>query len=178
LRKLDALSCPLSDLEPLRGLPLESFICTSPSVHDLEPLRGAPCTRIELVSFGGTSLDPLRGMPCETLIFSTCSHFENLEPLRGMPCTSLTLTRCDKVANLEPLRGMALKFLNIRETAVRDLSPLADMPLVELHFEAKKIDRGIEVLRGMQSLKTISPNGPALAPAEFWRRYDAGEFKK
>ena len=95
-----------------------------------------------------------------------------------MPCTSLTLFRCGKVANLEPLCGMPLTFLNIRETAVRDLSPLADVPLVELHFEAKKIDRGFEVLRDMKSLKKIAPNGPTLSPAEFWRQYDAGEFKK
>ena len=95
-----------------------------------------------------------------------------------MPCTSLTLYRCGKVSNLEPLRGMPLTFLNIQATAVTDLSPLADMPLVELRFDAKNIDSGINVLRGMKSLKKINPNGPTISPDEFWRRYDAGEFKK
>jgi serine/threonine protein kinase len=178
LRKLDAYTCPVSDLEPLRGLPLESVICHCSSIRDLEPLRGAPCTHLELWSFAGTSLDPLRGMPCETLNLTSGTNFENLEPLRGMPCTSLTLSQSRKVANLEPLRGMPLKFLQIRKTAVRDLSPLADMPLVDLHFDLNNIDRGIEVLRDMQSLKKITATGTTLTPTEFWRQYDAGEFKK
>ncbi|MDA0589410.1 MAG: hypothetical protein O2820_26865 [Planctomycetota bacterium] len=179
LRKLDAYGCPLSDLGPLSGLPLESFVCTSPSVHDLEPLRGAPGTLLALVSFAGTSLDPLRGMPCGTLSFIACNNIENLEPLHGMPCTSLSFDRCGKVSSLEPLRGMPLAYLNIQGTAVRDLSPLADMPLVELRFEVKEINRGLDVLRGMQSLTKLAPEGyPTISPAEFWRRYDAGEFKK
>ena len=74
---------------------------------------------------------------------------------------------------------MPLTFLDIQGTAAKDLSPLADMPLVELRFNVKNIDRGLDVLKGMQSLTKLAPEGyPTISPADFWRRYDAGEFKK
>ena len=36
--------------------------------------------------------------------------------------------------------------------------------------------QGLETLRTMKTLKIIGTN-KAYSPAEFWKRYDAGEFK-
>ena len=40
------------------------------------------------------------------------------------------------------------------------------------------IKTGMEVLRQMESLKRINfYGGPDMSPDEFWKKYDAGEFK-
>jgi hypothetical protein len=47
------------------------------------------------------------------------------------------------------------------------------MPLAEISFVPKNITSGIDVLRQIKSLTRI--NG--LPPAEFWKNYEAGEYK-
>jgi BspA type Leucine rich repeat region (6 copies) len=57
------------------------------------------------------------------------------------------------------------------------LSPLQGMPLEEIQLTPKKITRGLDILRGMKSLKTIGIGWKQAWPAaEFWARYDRGEF--
>ena len=54
------------------------------------------------------------------------------------------------------------------------------MSLTEVRLSPRYITRGIGVLRQMKSLKTIGIDwmGNVRWPAEeFWKRYDAGEFK-
>ena len=69
-------------------------------------------------------------------------------------------------------------------SGITDLSPLQSMQLEDLRLTPKNITQGLEVLRGMKSLKTIGLAGPSLGgrqswpAAEFWTRYDKGEFKK
>jgi hypothetical protein len=42
----------------------------------------------------------------------------------------------------------------------------------------KHVTRGLDVLRQMKTIKTIGINGyKKLPPGEFWKKYDAGEFK-
>lgn len=73
---------------------------------------------------------------------------------------------------------MPLKIL-IDGTSVKDLTALKGMNLETFRFYPKQITKGIEVLRSMKSLKTIIADpGPITGTAaEFWKRYDAGEFK-
>jgi hypothetical protein len=53
------------------------------------------------------------------------------------------------------------------------------MKLQQLIFTPRNVTSGIVVLRSMKSLKLIDTDWPPNAkPAEFWKRYDAGEFKK
>jgi hypothetical protein len=41
----------------------------------------------------------------------------------------------------------------------------------------KNLTRGVDLLRGMESLTTIGiDHGKLLPAAEFWERYDKGEF--
>ena len=77
-------------------------------------------------------------------------------------------------------RGMALTSIDLRRCGqVSDLTPLKGMPLEVIHLAApKNITKGLDILRGMQSLKTIGIVGDKAWPvAEFWERYDKGEFK-
>jgi hypothetical protein len=61
------------------------------------------------------------------------------------------------------------------------LSPLEGRNLTEINFTPMNITKGMDVIRQMKSLKTIGI-GPGdkdkFPPAEFWKKYDAGEFNK
>jgi Leucine-rich repeat (LRR) protein len=82
-------------------------------------------------------------------------------------------------AGLANFKGICLKNLRINNTGVTDLSPLQGMPLEEIYLTPKNIVKGLEILRDMKSLKTIGIRGGAVWPAaEFWERFDKGEFKE
>ena len=69
--------------------------------------------------------------------------------------------------------------LEIYNTAITDLTPLQGMPLDEIRLTPKNITRGLDMLRDMKSLKTIGIDYDRFWPtAEFWERYDKGEFKE
>jgi Leucine-rich repeat (LRR) protein len=142
------------------------------------------------------------------LTFLHCggSNVSDLSPLNGMPLTNLNcagtkvsdaslnqINRCHdlrlivlsetQVSDL----GLAhlkdhnnLKRLMLQGTRVSDLSPLADMPLEEIRLTPKNISKkGLDLLRHMKSLKTIGTDWNQGWPAaEFWARYDKGEFTK
>jgi hypothetical protein len=84
------------------------------------------------------------------------------------------------VRDLELLKGMPLKKLSIfQKPGVTDLSPLQGMELEEIYLTPKNITQGLDSLRDMKSLKTIGIEYDQAWPAaEFWERYDKGEFKE
>ena len=55
----------ISDLEPLRGMPLEEFHCGNTAVGDLEPLSGMPLRVLLGYNTSIADLSPLRGMQIE-----------------------------------------------------------------------------------------------------------------
>lgn len=144
----------LSDLSPLRGMELTTLHCGWTQVGDLAPVQGMPLTSITIFATSVAELWPLRGMKLEIVDLAGC-----------------------QVADLSPLKDMPLKSFNCIESAISDLSPLAGMKLTELTFSPAKITKGIEIIRKMESLKTIvTPDGKKLPADEFWKKYDAGEF--
>jgi Leucine-rich repeat (LRR) protein len=82
-------------------------------------------------------------------------------------------------AGLAEFKGVPLRQLGIDRTSVTDLTLLEGMPLEHITLTPKTITRGLDVLRDVKSLKTIGINWQqSWAPAEFWERYDKGEFKE
>ena len=82
-------------------------------------------------------------------------------------------------AGLAHFKGMPLRLLRIYNTEITDLTPLQGMPLEDIHLTPKNITRGLDILRAMKSLKTIGIEwNQAWPAAEFWERYDKGEFKE
>jgi len=69
--------------------------------------------------------------------------------------------------------GMPLTTLSCQSTRVSDLTPLRGMRLENVSLSPTHIAKGIEVLRQMKTIRSIN----RMRPAEFWRKYDAGEFK-
>jgi hypothetical protein len=81
-------------------------------------------------------------------------------------------------AGLAHLKGMSLTVLWIYNTGITDLTFLQGMPLEDIRLTPKHITRGLDILRDMKSLKTIGIGyNRAWPAAEFWERYDKGEFK-
>ena len=204
LSSLNLNNCTqLQDLSPLKGMKLTSLsvagIFGGTQVQDLEPLRGMPLTTLRL-GVKVRDLSPLQGMPLDSLDMIGATQVGDLSPLRGMPLTWLNLIHSTQVRDLGPLRGMKLTFLHIGFTQVRDLEPLRGMPLKKLllnethvtdlkpletmqldlfRLTPKNITTGMDVIRQMKSLKTIDSSETQSWPAaEFWKRYDAGEFGK
>jgi hypothetical protein len=97
-----------------------------------------------------------------------------------MKLTELGLPPATTDKDLFTLKGMPLKSLTLAGTAVDDLTPLQGMKLESVVFTPQSITRGLDVLRQMKTLQTIGVQEvwqiwPA---AEFWKKYDAGDFKK
>lgn len=53
------------------------------------------------------------------------------------------------------------------------------MPLEQVGFTPRTIQKGIEVVRNLATLKEIALNNADwMSPAEFWKKCDAGKFKQ
>ena len=78
--------------------------------------------------------------------------------------------------------GLAIldkKSILLADTGIIDLAPLQGMLLEDIRLTPKNITKGLDVLRDMNSLKTIGVHWDRAWPAaEFWERYDKGEFKE
>jgi hypothetical protein len=190
----------MSDLSPLQDMPLtELWICGCPQVEDFRPLKGLKLTKLNLTGTKMSDLSLLQGMPLTWLSLQSCP-VRDLKLLQGLPLTSLILSHCDQVEDLSPLKGLALNSLFVPNTKVSNLEPLKDMPLKHLYVDAPgvtdltplrgmqlellcwtpgNITKGLDIIRDMKSLQTIGPEHYTTWPAaEFWKRYDMGEFKK
>ncbi|MFC1462532.1 SUMF1/EgtB/PvdO family nonheme iron enzyme [Verrucomicrobiota bacterium] len=156
----DLSNTGVTDIAPLKGLPLRSLMLSSTSVSDLSPLRGMPLTRLGLMS-----------MPALT----------DLTPLRGMQLTQLTIS-ASPVRDIMPLRGMPLKSLRMMYVRVQDLNPLRGMPLTILSVSPKYVKKGMDAVRGIKSLRLVATNADEWTKrqtaARFWRNYDAGLYGK
>ncbi len=118
----------LDDINPLKGLKLESIEITGHPIHDLDPLRGMPLTSIGVWPWHGDDLSPLRGMKLRNVNVGGGNILRDLEPLRGMPL-EMACFNFTKVEDISPLQGMPLRRLEIQNTNVTDLTPLASAPL-------------------------------------------------
>jgi Leucine-rich repeat (LRR) protein len=154
------------------------------NVTDISPVRAL--VGLRFLIFGGlienkselTDLSPLKGTKLTDLSFFR-THVSDLSPLRGMPLTRLNCGST-KISDLSPLRGMPLTDLVFDGTSVTDVSPLEGMKLNRVVLTPKDITKGMDVIRQMNSLTTIGLRGDRdqFPPAEFWKKYDAGEFNK
>jgi hypothetical protein len=161
LRRLDAsglwdnaakmeMRSGLRDLEPLRGMKLESLVLHHTNITDLEPLRDMKLDVLDIGSTKVTDLAPLRGMPLKRLVVAW-TLVRDLSVLEGMPLTEL---RCGN-------------------TNVTDFSPLKKPPLRTLHadLDPKKHRDLILSLKSLESINDVSAAdflkpGDRPAPAE------------
>jgi serine/threonine protein kinase/Leucine-rich repeat (LRR) protein len=174
----------ISDLSPLKGLKLTTLtMCTNP-ISDLSPLQGMKLTFLHAGATKVSDLSPLNGMPL-THLNCAGTNVSDAGLAQIKDCQSLVLLSLDNTqvsdAGLAHLKGMKnLKRLFLVRTRASDLSPLSEMPLEEIHLTPRNISKkGLDVLRNMKSLKNIGTDWNQVWPAaEFWARYEKGEFAK
>jgi hypothetical protein len=155
----------VTNLAPVKGMPLTTLTCASTGIKNLAPLEGKPLRNLECAQTQIVDLAPLKGMP---LHYFGCSgtKVSDLTPLRNMPLSYLDICGTS-VADLSPLRGMPVGILNCGVTRVPDLSPLRGMPLTKLYLNNTPVG-DLEPLRGMR-LEALYCNSTAvkeLSPLE------------
>jgi hypothetical protein len=146
------------------------------------------CKNLTFLSLGGTGVSDaglIHFRDCKDLTYlnlgwtnagdAGVTHFQGCKGLNEL---DLAGTKVGD-AGLTSFKGMPLKSLWIFKTDVTDLTPFQGMPLEEIRLTPKSITRGLEILRDMKGLKTIGVESNQSWPAaEFWERYDKGEFKE
>jgi len=61
---------------------------------------------------------------------------------------------------------------------ISDLSPLKGMNLMSLSFTPRNVTNGIDIIRNMPTLQYLGTNNfDYMPPADFWEKFDAGEFE-
>ena len=147
--RLNISGVPVTDLEPLRGIPLTNLWMEFTQVRDLSPLTGMPLHELRVTESPVTDLSPLQGMSLKGLRLTRCKQVRDLSPLAGMPLTSLSIVGT-AVTDLSPLAGAPLQFLYATSTRISDLSPLKGMKLEIVTFGGLESGiSNIDVLRGM-----------------------------
>jgi serine/threonine protein kinase len=182
LTSLNLDACPVKDLTPLQGMALRSLVLSHhPFKLDWTPFQGMPLNQLDISQMAfPPNLQTIRGFPVTSLNLMS-SDIEDLTPLQGLKLVSLNVSFCPRVTDLRPLRGMPLETVYLQKAGVRDLTPLEGMKLREVSLTPKTITRGLDVLRPMKTLGIIyvytGPDPLRLVPADFWKKYDAGEFR-
>jgi internalin A len=202
LMMLDLQACPVSDISALEGMPLielyldgtavedlsplagmnslKKLYIDKSNVKDLSPLKGLPIQELNAVATRVSDISALKGMPLQ-MLWLTDLPVKDIAALAGSPLVSVTLHRT-KVEDLGPLAQTRIQRIHIGETPVMDLTPLAGLPLTRLVFDPDKIQKGIDGIRGITTMAEIGTKfeedlNTLLPPAQFWSKYDAGEFK-
>lgn len=203
LLMIDLQGCPVEDISVLKGMPLvELFLdktnvedlsalsgnttlrkiyLNETNVKDLAPLKGMPLEELNLVGARAEDITPLAGMPLK-MLWLTGLPVSDISPLATTPIQSLTLHRT-KVDNLQPLATLSsLQRLHVGETPVKDLTPISRLPLTRLVFTPATVEKGVEAVRQIPSLQQMGVDfendmSTLMPPAQFWSKFDAGEFK-
>ena len=195
--QLDLSNSDITDLSPLKGMPLVSLNLAQTQIEDISPLEGFPLVTLDLTQTQVSDLSVLSKLPLQNLVLGA-TLVRDLGPLKYRPLNRLDVSYT-KVRDLTPLKTMPLIRLDLRGTEVSDLAVLRDMPLKMLLLEGcasvkdfspladcKQLElltvpltaRGLESLRQLPKLKRLAVALPeegwerATTPEEFWQAYD------
>ncbi len=180
LKELYLEETSVADISPLAGMPLEKLYLSRTQVADLSPLNGMQLDELNLVGTPLTDISPLKEVEFRTL-WIPGTKITDLSPLAGKSFLSLDV-HDTPVSDLSPLSGNdSLRRLHIAGTNVTDLTPLAGLQLERLVLSPSRIEKGLDVIRNMTSLKALDTSfdgdAPVKSPEEFWQLFDAGDFE-
>jgi hypothetical protein len=179
LERLDLENVPVTDIGVLSGMPLKVLKMQKSKVTDFAVLGSLRLEQLNVLDlpFADSDLLFVRESPLETIWLAGTK----VTDLSGLPLSGLKSLDIERtaVSSLVPLSGsLQLVRLNIAESAVTDVTALQGLRLQRITLSPERITAGMEVLRGMDSLKQIqtSINEP-MSAADFWKRYDLGVYK-
>ena len=174
------------DLSPLESCRLSSLnIERCIGITNLAPLKGMPLRFLRMYACPGiASLEPLKGAPLRDLDLGLNPNIDNLSPLQDMKLHDLRFDNCPHIKDISVIRGMPLKFLSLFGCpGIQDYSPLEGLKLETLYFSPHLLsDREIAIVRNMKSLRKIGTSWndyrKEMSPGDFWKKYDAGDYRK
>ncbi|MBK8092153.1 MAG: protein kinase [Verrucomicrobiaceae bacterium] len=147
---------PLAALKDLDSLRLEYL-----KVGDISCLRGLKLVNLTIWDGEFNDLSVLQSHPLQTLCLRGIS-VSDFSVLKGKALQDLDLELCDRLSDLSFIKGMPLKILRVPRTKVRDLSPIAGLPLTELVCDPEaKLDAAL--IASVPTLKNIN-----LKPVSEW----------
>ncbi len=142
----------ISDISPLKGLPIEALDLEFSGVKDISPLRGMPLRKLDLLRSNVQDISPLRGMKFETLNLAG-TKVKDISALKGMPLKVLSLSGTG-IMDLKSLQGAPLSYLDLNGCKVSSLKPLAGMNLNTLKVYGANISNLYD-LTGMPISKLV-----------------------
>jgi len=150
------IDSPLA-LHPLARLErLEVLVMPDLSISDLEPLRSLPLLReLDISGTRVEELSPLAGKQLLRVLRARSTRVHDLEPLRGMPSLAILDVAHTPVADLAPIADLdALRELYLEGSNVADLTPL----LALAHLDALTVHEtpvdSLAVLRELRWFQT------------------------
>jgi Leucine-rich repeat (LRR) protein len=142
----------VSDLTPLRGLPIRGIDLYGNPVSDLEPLANLPLQAAYLEDTDVENLSALEGLSLQVLYLSNTT-VSDLSPLEGMPLRELNLVGTP-VKDLTPIADAPLQMLWLNDTPVEDIRPLEGSPIQSLTLKGTQVS-DITTVRQMPNLKRL-----------------------
>jgi serine/threonine protein kinase/DNA-directed RNA polymerase subunit RPC12/RpoP len=141
LKNIDICVTQVINLKDLEGMPLEKLRAGRTKISDLSPLKGIPIKHLNVSENPILEdLSPLKGLPLTYLTLRCNSKISNLSPLRGLPLNKLDFAGCKKVKSLKGLEGMPLTILDASSNGISDLAPLKGIPLKNLNLGRTKVN--------------------------------------
>ena len=174
---LDLTALPIENLSVLSGLPVRRLIIKFTKISDLTPLRSMPLTALDASNTVLKDLAPLAACLSLTALDISQTRVVDLRPLAGLKLERLALSHT-AVQDLSPLQRMPLRSLFFDGTKVEDLNPAATCAALE-NITISRTARDLGLLRRLPALLRISgtrdfrSGQPSQSAAEFWAEYDA-----
>jgi serine/threonine protein kinase/Leucine-rich repeat (LRR) protein len=154
LEWLTLMWTPVTDVSPLAGMPLAYLRLDATKVSDLSPLKGMPLTFLNCSQTPVSDLSPLEGMPLAELVCSN-TQVTNLAPLKGLPLEKVTIHN-SRISDITPVCGPQLRMLGIQLSQVSELSPLSGTALEHLYCDPEVARKNQKVLAALKSMKRIN----------------------
>lgn len=123
----------VTDLAPLKGLPLVQLELDGLDISDLSALQGMPLKNLYLTNTKVVDVSPLAGMQLD-ILWLEGSPISDLSSAREVNAVQFNLNGT-MVTSIEPLAGKTFDTLWVPNTQVSDLTPLKDITLVSLDLE-------------------------------------------
>jgi serine/threonine protein kinase/Leucine-rich repeat (LRR) protein len=117
LKTLKCLDSPLSDLSPLKDMPLTEIWCIGTEVSDLSQIKDMKLISLRVGRSHVRDLLPLKSMPLKILAIHD-TPVTDVTPLQDLPLEDIRLTPNNITRGLDILRAMkSLKTIGLSDTA-------------------------------------------------------------
>ncbi len=151
----------ISDLSPLRGLPLDHLSIRHNPVSDLSPLAGM----VELANFNCdgcqiSDISALAGLTRLTYLDLQNNYIRSIEPLRRVNDLVEVFLSDNDIEDLSPLENRNLRTLTAAGNRITDLSPLRNSLVMEtLDLNLNEGLKDVSVVERMTALKVLRLDG-------------------